>query len=211
MLLSRGNLSNWSTRLFTRNNATMEIPKRTAEIFEVLSKGAFICSNSATERTRQLYAIIDEPDNYAALQGYFAAINFVLEKGNEYYYFSRNENKQSIERKLDAAYHWIDVVDFFKAYDMAFGVGYSFTVSDVAVKVQVDVNLRNKLEQLRKSKEDSYSDSIQKLVKSLCEDTFADLESEILKSYKILSSFHYLEDLIQNIQIPDEVQDEIPE
>jgi hypothetical protein len=48
-------------------------------------------------------------------------------------------------------------------------------------------------------------------VKSLCEDTFAELESDVLKSYKILSSFHYLEDLIQNIQIPDEVQDEIPE
>jgi hypothetical protein len=40
---------------------------------------------------------------------------------------------------------------------------------------------------------------------------FAEMENEILKSYKILSSFKYLEELVTNINIPEEVRDEIPE
>jgi hypothetical protein len=36
------------------------------------------------------------------------------------------------------------------------------------------------------------------------------MENEILKTYKILSSFKYLEELVMNINIPEEVQNEIP-
>ena len=42
-------------------------------------------------------------------------------------------------------------------------------------------------------------------------DGYLEIENEILKSYKVLSSFKYLEELISNINIPEEVQHEIPE
>ena len=56
-----------------------------------------------------------------------------------------------------------------------------------------------------------YQEVINKIVESLCKDGFAEIENEILKSYKVLSSFKYLEELINNINIPEEVQHEIPE
>ena len=40
---------------------------------------------------------------------------------------------------------------------------------------------------------------------------YAELESEISDSYKILSSFSYLEELVMSINIPEEIQNEIPE
>jgi hypothetical protein len=58
---------------------TMKLPSQTAEIFETLSKGQFICSNSVHDENRKLYNIID--DNFEELYTYFEAIGFVLEKG----------------------------------------------------------------------------------------------------------------------------------
>ena len=89
--------------------------KQTAEIFEILSKGGFISSDSTNPNIRQLYTVIE--DNQSELYDFFAAINFVLESGNEYYYFSRRENKVDLERKLEIAVRWIDVLDFIKTYD----------------------------------------------------------------------------------------------
>jgi len=56
-----------------------------------------------------------------------------------------------------------------------------------------------------------YPEVANKIVELLCKEGFAEIENEILKSYKVLSSFKYLEELINNINIPEEVQHEIPE
>ena len=88
----------------------MSVPKQTGEIFELLSKGQFICSNSADIRISKLFDVIDDSDNYELLYDYFKSINFILEKGDEYYHFSRKEEKVDLERKLDIACKWIDVV-----------------------------------------------------------------------------------------------------
>lgn len=189
----------------------MKTPPRTSEIFELLSKGGFICSNSSQDHIRQLYDIIDTDGHYELLHDYFRAIHFVLEKGNEYYYFSRHEQRADMERKIEAAFKWIDWLDFFKAFEPAFGVGYSFTTSDILVRIQVDVGLKNKLEALRKSKDETLPAAAERLVKALMDDGFAELENEILKSYKVLASFDYLENLIRSIYIPEAVQHEIPE
>ena len=193
----------------------MSVPNRTGEIFELLSKGQFICSNSCDAVVRKLYDIIDEKDNYELLYDYFQHINFVLEKGDEFYYFSRIESKADLERKIETAFRWIDIVDFFKSFDNSFASGYSFTPSEIAVKINVDAVLKNKADGIRNSlKLDdkfSYLDVVSKAIESLVRDGYLEMENEILRSYKVLSSFKYLEELVTNINIPDEVQHEIPE
>src|ERR1035437_9638223 len=127
----------------------MSIPKQTGEIFEMLSKGQFICSNSSDNYINKLFEIIDDDENYDSLYNYFLAINFILEKGDEYYYFSRIEAKAIIERKLEIAFKWIDIVDFFKSFDNSFASGYSFTPSEISVKISVDAVLKNKANGIR--------------------------------------------------------------
>lgn len=88
------------------------LPKHTVKIFENLGKGGFISSNSSKSEIRELYDIVE--DNFEELFEYFEAINFKLERGNEYFYFSRNETKVELERKLENAYKWIDIYDFLR-------------------------------------------------------------------------------------------------
>jgi hypothetical protein len=194
----------------------MNVPRQTGEIFEILSSGQFICSNSADARTSKLYDIIDDSEKYELFYDYFLAIGFILEKGDEFYYFSRkNESKADLERKLETACKWIDILDFFKTFDNAFVSGYSFTTQEIVVRIKVDAVLKSKADGLRKvlklDDKTPYNEVVTKVVDSLCKEGFAEIENEILKSYKILASFKYLEELVNNINIPENVQNEIPE
>jgi len=193
----------------------MNVPKQTGEIFELLSKGEFICSNASDDRTRKLYDIIDDKDNFEALTEYFEAINFKLERGDEFFYFSKTEARADLERKVETAFKWIDIVDFFKTHDNAFASGYRFTPSEITVKIGVDAVLKSKADGLRKitraEEKTPYNEIVLKAVEILCKDGFAEMENEILKSYKVLSSFKYLEELIMKINIPEEVKNEIPQ
>jgi hypothetical protein len=194
----------------------MNVPRQTGEIFDILSSGQFICSNSADSRITKLYDVIDDTDKYELLYDYFSAIGFILEKGDEFYYFSRkNEAKADLERKLETACKWIDILDFFKTFDNAFGSGYSFSPQTIVVRITVDAVLKSKADSLRKvlkiDDKTPYDEFVSKTIEHLCKDGFAEIENEILKSYKILSSFKYMEALVININIPEEVQNEIPE
>jgi hypothetical protein len=194
----------------------MNVPRQTGEIFEILSSGQFICSNSADARISKLYDLIDDNEKYELLYDYFSAIGFLLEKGDEFYYFSRkNESKADLERKLETACKWIDILDFFKTFDNAFVSGYSFTTQEIVVRIKVDAVLKSKADGLRKvfklDDKTPYDEVISKVTDNLCKDGYAEIENEILKSYKILSSFKYLEELVTNINIPEEVKNEIPE
>jgi len=194
----------------------MNVPRQTGDIFEILSSGQFICSNSADARISRLFDVIDNNDNYELLFDYFSTIGFLLEKGDEFYYFSRkNESKADLERKLEIAFKWIDILDFFKTFDNAFVSGYSFTTQEIVVRIKVDAVLKSKADGLRKvfKFEDKapYDEVVIRVVDNLCKEGFAEIENEILRSYKILSSFKYLEELVTNINIPEEVQNEIPE
>ena len=106
-------------------------------------------------------------------------------------------------------------MDFFKTFDSAFVSGYSFTTQEIVVKIKVDAVLKSKADGLRKvfkmDDKTPYDEVLVKIVDNLCKEGFAEMENEILKSYKILSSFKYLEELVTNINIPEEVRDEIPE
>ena len=191
----------------------MNTPKYTAEIFEILSRGQFISSNSTKRYIRTLYNVIDEEENFEYLFNHFASINFILEKGDQYYYFSRKESKVNLERKLEIAYKWIDILDFLKTFDHAFGPGFKFSPSEISIRLDVDVDLKTKLNGLKRfaPKKSSYIDIIRKIIDTLEKDHFVELEDEASETFKVLSSFNYLEELILTINIPEEIANEIPE
>ena len=191
----------------------MEAPKQTASIFEILSRGQFISSNSTDETIRKLYSAIDDEENYEFFYNYFLSINFILERGNEYFYFTRRENKIDLERKIEQALKWIDVLDFFKTFDNSFGPGYRFSPSDILVKLNMDAALKSKLEGLKKHSggRDKFSEIIDKILEDLRKDRFIELENEITHQFKVLASFNYLEQLVMTINISEDVKNEIPE
>lgn len=190
----------------------MEVPVQTANIFKILSKGQFISSNSSDKNISSLYNIIEDDENFDNLYDYFININFVLEKGNDYFYFSRPENKIDIEKKIEKAFEWIDIIDFFKTYDNAFSAGYRFSPSELLVRIKTDAELETKLDGLKKHTDKTkHQDILDRILKKLIDDTYIELENEITHQYKVLASFNYLEQLILTINIPDNVRNEIPE
>ena len=183
----------------------IQIPDNTASIFEYLQKGLFISSNSTSEEVRDMYNEIDE--NYEPLYQYFSQINYTLERGNEYFFFSRIEPKATLEQKIMRAYYWIDVLDFFKTYDETFGPGFRFQPEQILVETNINMLLQNKLDGMRKhfSDKDIRKEVLEK------HDTPAHqrLVSGTKKTrkrirIKVMSAWHYLERLIESINIYDE-------
>lgn len=188
----------------------MKVPEQTADIFKILSKGQFISSNSVNKSVSDLYNIIDADENFETLRNYYQHINFVLERGDEYFYFSRNETKIDLENKIERAYKWIDIVDFLKTFDNSFSSGFRFSPSDILHKIKLDAELETKLELLNKNA-DNQQDALNKILKTLADDTFIEVENERTGQYKVLSAFKYIEQLILSINISEEIQNEIPE
>ena len=187
------------------------IPKQSAEVFDILSKGQFICSNSTKDLTRKLYTAINQ--DFDSYYDYYAGINLILEEGDEFYHFVRSESRADLERKLEIAMKWIDILDFLKTYDNSFGSGTRFRMADILVRMSVDADLKNKLEGLKKYTQgkEKYADIVEKVLDQLEKDNFIELENDISQEYKTLSSFAYLEKLIMTINIPEEIQHEIPQ
>lgn len=191
----------------------MEAPKQTAAIFETLSRGQFISSNSSDESTRKLYSVIEEEQNFEYLYNYFININFILEKGDEYFYFTRPENKIDLERKIEQFFKWIDILDFLKSFDHSFSSGHRFTPSDILVKLNLDAELKSKLTGLKRYSggKEKYDEIINKILDDLRKDKFIEIENVINRQYKVLAAFQYLEKLVMTINIPEETRNEIPE
>ena len=185
----------------------IRIPDHTAAIFDYLQKGQFISSNSTNEDIRNLYDMID--DDFEALSVYFAQIGYTLERGNEYFYFSRTEPSITLEQKILRAYYWIDVLDLFKTYDETFGPGYRFQPEQILVEANINVMLQNKLDGIRKhfSDKDVRKEVLENMIRQLTRDSFLELENEKTNTYKVMSYWNYLERLIESINIYDDTQD----
>ena len=178
----------------------MPLPPQTAKIFEWLSKGHFINSHSANLEQEELYKLIDA--HFEELSIYFQQINFQLERGEKYFYLSRVESKTQLEDKLLKLYRYLDAVDFFLAYDPAFGVGARFSIDEIVEKCKEDILLRRKLQKLD-IRGDKAPEKIKRLSDMMLKEHFFDLENEHENRYRVLHAFHYLEDLIQSIQIDE--------
>lgn len=180
--------------------------KNIAPIFKILRQGRFICSNSPNEDIQSLYNYIDDEGNFEQLYDYFMQIDYVLEQGDEFFYFSRPESTTSLQNKLDRAFDWIDWMDFFKTYDSTFDVGYRFTPAEVVSQLTNNADLKGKLEKLKNlgGQKKNYPERMEKLVAKLEKENFVALDNEVSQTYKVLTSFNYLKDLINSINLTDD-------
>ncbi len=176
------------------------------QVFDRLSRGGFISSDSVDEGTRSIF--IDIEDHLEEYSGYFSQIGFNLEEGNGYFYFSRKESKTALADKLKRFGHWIDVLDFLKAWEPSLGPGFTFIYADLMVKMDSDIELREKAKSLYENK--VRNDEIcERLMDELSRQGFIELLDEVTQRYQVTSAYRYLEDMVELIEFNDE--DEIPE
>lgn len=179
--------------------------KYTTEIFETLSRGKFISSNSLDKAQRNWYDDLD--DNYQEYFDFFIMIGYKLERGNGYCFFTRQMAKVDIESKIKSLMKWIDYLAFLKSYNSIFGPGFSFTKAEILVGLSRDIELKNMIGRMFKGKS-SNEDKIDSLINELLKEGFIEIENEIESRYKVLSSFNYIEEIIQKIDIEEESENE---
>ena len=115
-----------------------------------------------------------------------------------------------MERKLEAAQKWIDYLSFLKTSHSAFGPGFLFRAADIEIQIGCDIELKEKAVKLFADKK-KFDEVVAKLLKELENMGLIEKENELDGTYKVLTAFHYIEDLIDCITISEEVQNEIPE
>ena len=182
--------------------------KYTSEIFQRLSKGQFISSNSLDSDIRAIYNEI--ADNFDEYHDYYKKIDFILSAGDGYYYFSRKEPKVSIENKLQSMFTWIDILDFLKTYETTFSAGTQFKLSQMENRVATDMELKDKIMHLYDNQK-SIRNKLEELVNDMNEKGYVECINEIEETFQVTSAFSYIEQIIMCITINEDIKDEIPE
>ena len=182
--------------------------KYTKEIFDILSRGGFICSNSVRRQTKTIYDAIE--DNYEEYREYYSRIGFNLESGNGYYYFTRQESRVELDAKLDRFVRWIDRLDFLKTFNNVFGPGFTFRTSNILEQIAADMELKEKAMHLYAEKL-KLDEVVDKLVDELEKVGFVEKENELDGTWKVTSAFHYIEELVDCLTVSEEVRNEVLE
>jgi len=185
---------------------------RTAEIFDILSKGQFICSNAINAQRRYLYQYIEE--NIDELEPKFTEIGYQLENGNNYYYFSRpNESSQNVENKIEKALRWLDILAFFTTFRKDLCRGARFKLFDILQQIDLNLSLKEQLTDLQKRTNPgrNYQEMLNDLIREVQKEGFVDLENEMDQTWKILDSWDYMEKLVMAVNIQDEEINNQPE
>lgn len=178
------------------------------QIFEKLSKGAFISSNSVQEEMRVYYMNLQK--NFLEYQHYYDGIGFHLESGDGFFYFSRKENKQTTAAKLNSLCKWIDRIAFLQTFDASFAPGFSFHKSDILQCFSSNLQLKEIGSKLYADKM-THEKIVDTLVNELLSMGFVELENETEGRFKVTMAFNYIETLMDRIQPVNGEHNEIPE
>lgn len=135
---------------------------KTSKIFNHLKDGKFLSQNSPNKEYAKLYRYVEK--YFEDLKDLYEYLAIDLKLKNGYCYFASMENK---EQKLSTIYDMIDYLSFFYHFDMMFGVGTRFSISDIEHKVKDDVTLKIKLDRLKSLSGDTLKDNINSLLNKM--------------------------------------------
>lgn len=197
----------YSARLAVKIDRTMEetsfnLPKQTHDIFAVMARGAFISSNGSRDGMNRLYDVINNPENFDRLQAYFNVIRYNIERGNNFFYFSKlSEPNSELEKKLERFERYIDIIDLFASMDNKIGIGSRFRPSEIAEECNANVRLKQKLQKIPLYRSETLHNKVREICDLMSRDSFLELEDEKSESYKVLDSYNYLLDVINSVAI----------
>lgn len=179
-----------------------KLPKQTHEIFSLMARGHFISSNGTKDGMSRLYDIINDPQNYEILSEYFSHIRFKIEKGNNYFYFSKMDEAPSMtEKKLETFEKYIDIIDLFASMDNKITIGSRFRTGEIAEECVANVRLKQKLQKIPLYRSETLHNKVREICELMSRDSFLEREDEQSETYKVLDSYSYLLDLINAIAI----------
>ncbi len=179
-------------KLFISPNHRIEM-KYLKQTYDRLIRGNFISRDSLSDHQRDMFRDIE--DNLPEYTGYFERIGLILTEGDGFFYMTRSENRTDLARKLERFSHWIDVLDFLKAWDAAFGPGFRFKLSRLLHGIDADIELKDKAAGLYDNK-DRNSEIASRLIDELLRQGFIETVDNDAEEYQATNAFLYLEELV---------------
>ncbi len=184
-----------------------KLPKQTHEIFSIMARGHFISSNGNKDNMGKLYDVINNPEHFDNLQEYFNVIRYKIERGNNFFYFSKMDEPNSIiEKKLETFEKYIDIIDLFASMDNKITIGSRFRPTEIAEECNANVRLKQKLQKIPLYRSETLSNKVREICDLMTRDSFLEKEDEVSENYKVLDSYAYLMDMINSIAIYEEHQ-----
>ncbi|MGE0569227.1 MAG: hypothetical protein AB7O73_14910 [Bacteroidia bacterium] len=178
------------------------LPKQTHDIFNIMAKGNFISSNGTRDGMNRLYDIINNPDNFDRLQAYFNVIRYNIERGNNYFYFSKTtEPNSDLEKKLERFERYIDIVDLLSSMDNKITIGSRFRPAEIAEECNANVRLKQKLQKIPLYRSETLYNKVREICDLMHRDSYLELEDEKTETYKVLDAYNYLLDIVNAITI----------
>jgi len=182
-----------------------KLPKQTHDIFAIMARGHFISSNGSKDGMNRLYDIINDPENFDNLQDFFSNIRYRIERGNNFFYFSKIDEANSIvEKKLETFEKYIDIIDLFASLDNKITIGTRFRTGSLAEECNANVRLKQKLQKIPLYRSETLHNKVREICDLMSRDSFLEREDEASETYKVLDSFSYLLDVINAIAIYEE-------
>ncbi|MDF1881511.1 hypothetical protein JHD50_09390 [Sulfurimonas sp. MAG313] len=178
----------------------MNLPQQSKEIFEILSRGNFLCENSPVRLERDLYQSCER--EFGAHYDFFEHLGFYLIREDGYFYFSKELSVSAKEDKLHMILEYIDLVELMLQFSSSFGVGFRTTVGELSEAVASNSVLKNSLDRLKNiSKPQTLHAQCSKVFEKFKKGGFMALEDEHEERYIVLSSYHYIETFLNAIQV----------
>ena len=179
-----------------------KLPKQTHDIFAIMARGHFISSNGTKDGMNRLYDIINDVENFEHLQEFFSHIRYRIERGNNFFYFSKIDEANSIvEKKLETFEKYIDIIDLFASLDNKITIGTRFRTGSLAEECNANVRLKQKLQKIPLYRSETLHNKVREICDLMSRDSFLEREDEATETYKVLDSFAYLLDVINAIAI----------
>ena len=100
-------------------------------------------------------------------------------------------------------------MDFLKTFNSAFSSGFVFTKAKILEQISCDMELKDKASKLYADKK-AFADIVDKLTDDLMKAGFAELENDLEGLYKVTASFHYLEELVNCLNVVEGAENEVP-
>src|SRR6185503_14640019 len=143
------------------------------------------------------------------LQAYFNVIKFNIERGNNFFYFAKIDEANSlIEKKLETFEKYIDIIDLFASMDNKITIGSRFRPSEIAEECNANVRLKQKLQKIPLYRSETLLNKVRDICDLMARDSFLELEDEQSESYKVMDAYSYLLDMINSIAIYEESGEE---
>src|SRR3989344_3188832 len=154
-------------------STNIKLPKQTHDIFAIMARGHFISSNGSKDGMNRLYDVINNPDNFDNLQAYFNVIKYNIERGNNFFYFAKIDEANSlIEKKLETFEKYIDIIYLFAFMDNKITIGSRFRPSEIAEECNANVRLKQKLQKIPLYRSETLSNKVREICDLMTRDSF---------------------------------------